>query len=58
MHIDDMSIHKDVEATLSVKENWGMGSMGGHPMMNNGGDQVGPNVRMTISYVIFWMRSI
>ena len=26
--------------TFSGKENWGMGGMGGHPMMNNGGDQV------------------
>ena len=43
-----MSIHKDVEATLSVKENWGMGSMGGHPMMNNGGEQVGGNMRMRL----------
>ena len=31
---------KEVEATLTGKENWGMGSMGGHPMMNNGGEQV------------------
>ena len=29
-----------MDVTFSGKENWGMGGMGGHPMMNNGGDQV------------------
>ena len=28
---------QDVDVTFSGKENWGMGGMGGHPMMNGGG---------------------
>ena len=39
-----------MEATLGGKENWGMGSMGGHPMMNNGGDQVSGD----LSYLYFF----
>ena len=26
-----------MDVTFSGKENWGMGGMGGHPMMNGGG---------------------
>ena len=38
-----------MESTLVGKETWGMGSVGGHPMMNNGGDQVSGD----LSYLCF-----
>ena len=38
---DDKFFLQEVDATLTPgRDNWGMGSMGGHPMMNNGGEQV------------------
>ena len=38
---DDKFLLQEVDATLTPgRDNWGMGSMGGHPMMNNGGEQV------------------
>ena len=38
---DDKFFLQEVDATLTPgRDNWGMGSMGGHPMMNNGGEPV------------------
>ena len=38
---DDKFYFQEVDATLTPgRDNWGMGSMGGHPMMNNGGEPV------------------
>merc|ERR550519_1934051 len=42
---------QEVEATLTGKENWGMGSMGGHPMMNNGGEQEEPVTVSPFSHI-------
>ena len=51
---DDKFFLQEVDATLTPgRDNWGMGSMGGHPMMNNGGEPVsGSLLILTIKMIM------
>ena len=51
---DDKFLLQEADATLTPgRDNWGMGSMGGHPMMNNGGEPVsGSLLIMTIKMTL------